>query len=156
MRKLAPLLLILGLCACGSSGAPGPTGTTNAGATGVGSTGAGPTGGGHRVGFSTSGTNGVECDIAASDVYCVQRPHVNPTTGIEEPVTGVSMTPSTTPHICQGTECRRSSGGKALAVGDHAGIGPWKCTVSRDGVRCTDKKTGKGFLISATGVLGIG
>src|SRR5580765_8407834 len=119
MRRLAALLLVLGLCACGSSRVHhfdriGPFGK---GATTV-------TVPGHSDGtvvFYTSGPNKVNCIVTVRDssvgtrAYCLQRHHA-------APVSGVAMDGSGRLTICHGKECGKLPDlAPEFAVGEEVG-----------------------------------
>jgi hypothetical protein len=144
MRKLAPLLLVFALCACGSTGVRAVHSRWH-------------TVPGHSDGtvvFYTSGQNKVNCYVTVRDsrvgtrAYCIQRHHA-------APVTGVAMNGSGSLTICHGKECGKLPDlAPELYVGEQVGApnSPFDCTVLSAGVRCTIVKTGTGFLIGAEGV----
>ena len=155
MRRLAPLLLVLALCACGSGGVHtlqslhGSVHTLRKSITV-------PQGPGYRVIFYTSGTNRVSCDVTAGEglgkyAYCVQRLHA-------KPVTGVSMAPSGRLSVCHGAGCRKADLAPELSVGEEVGWphSPFDCKVLARGVRCIAAKTHSGFLIGRNGVQRVG
>ena len=167
MRRLAALLLVLGLCACGSSRVHlARTGVTTVPLPGL-------THGGHwdrfvttpdrgggdgTVVWYTTGPNKVNCYVTIRDsvvgtrAYCIQRHHA-------APVTGVAMNGSGRLTICHGNECGQLPNlAPELSVGDEVGAtnSPFDCKVLSAGVRCIILKTGSGFLIGTNGVQRVG
>ena len=143
MRTLAPLLLVLGLCACGSSTIAGGSRSTTLSAS--------PKSG--RAVFATSGPNAATCDIAfhqpnvGTHAYCVRYPRHEPRLAVS-----VVMRPSGSFRTCTGKKCVHKLDAAPLKVGEKVGVGPFRCSVLAGGVLCDVAETGRGFLISGAGV----
>jgi len=140
MRKLAPLLLVLGLCACGSSAITGSVSTTIGGSPSH-----------DRAVFVTTGPNAATCDIAGTYAYCVHYPPHEPRLAVS-----VAMKPSGSFGTCNGAKCVHKLNGAPLNLGEKVRVGPFRCTVLPSGVLCDIPTTGRGFLISRNGVQQVG
>jgi hypothetical protein len=141
MRNLAPLFVVLGLCACGS------TVVTSVHKSGSGSSRS------DRTEFTTPGPFSVGCDVAfrsprvGTQVYCGHGRWYDPA----RTHAGVAMNPSGSLRICHRKKCGDVPG-IPLGRGGKVAVGPFRCRVLRAGVRCMTVKTGRGFLFSAKGV----
>jgi hypothetical protein len=70
-------------------------------------------------------------------------------------IVSVSLRASGAVHVCHGVACAANppEHEPTLAAGRWSALGPFRCTALAGGaVRCAVAKTGKGFLLRATGV----
>jgi hypothetical protein len=102
-----------------------------------------------RQRFFLSPSGNISCEIdldlaGRSDAYCQT----------ERPSRSVTLTPSGQLRICEGIGCIGDppENDKTLPYGHHTRLGPFRCTSAVTGVRCTVRKSGRGFRIRRAGI----
>jgi hypothetical protein len=120
------------------------------------STAATPASTGSQRFFFTPGPNGASCEIdvgvpgLSAQAWCVVGPpHLPARNAI-----GVALTAAGAVKVCHGLRCVGNAPDKTptLRYGRSIGLGPFRCTSLRQGVRCIATKLGHGFLLGSHGL----
>jgi hypothetical protein len=106
--------------------------------------------------FFTVGPNGASCEIDVgvpglpTQAWCVVGPpHLAARKAI-----GVALTAAGAVKACHGLRCVGNAPERTptLGYGQSIGLGPFRCTSLRRGVRCIVSKFGHGFLLGSHGL----
>ena len=103
--------------------------------------------------FFTPGPNGASCEIdvgvpgLSGQAWCVVGPPHLPT----RRAIGVALTAAGVVAVCHGLRCVGNAPDQTptLRYGRSIGLGPFRCTSLRQGVRCIATKLGHGFLLGS-------
>lgn len=110
--------------------------------------------------FSPSGAVNCEMNVQrgagiADSAYCTWTDHVTAHSAILRPDGTLAV--CVNPAAAADSACQSDPplGQPALAAGDSAVLGPFRCVAQGAGISCTAAPSGRGFVISAAGVVPI-